>query len=95
MGIALYTIAIINTASFVVAVAAGIIQAHQRVHSEFISPLEVWSILTCLATWYLATFIILILRGHRIRVPNPIYGWWLATAFPVLLFSAAVAIFFL
>ena len=94
MRIATCIIAIINTVSFVVAVVAGIIQAHQRVNSEFISPLEEWSILTCWATWYLGTFFILILRRHRIRVPSPIYGWWFATAFPVLLFSAGVVIFF-
>lgn len=87
-----YTIAAINIISFVVAVVAGVIQAQ---HSEFISPVEEWSIITCLATWYLGTFIILMLRGHRIRVPSLIYGWWFAAAFPVLLFSAAVVVFFL
>ena len=91
MRIATYIIAIINTVSLVVAVASGTIQAR---HSQFISPLEERSILTCWATWYLGTFFILILRRHRIRVPGPIYGWWFAMAFPVLLFSAGVVIFF-
>ena len=91
MPVATYIVAAINIVSFVVAVVSGTIQAR---HSEFISPLEEWSILTCWATWYLGTFIILMLRGHRIRVPGPIYGWWFAMAFPVLLFSAGVVIFF-
>lgn len=94
LGYMIYTIAVTNVISIVIAIVSEIIRLHQPVDSAFLSPTTLVAGTVALGTWYFATLrLIKALREAR-RIPAVVCAWWLITALPMLFLSFLIFMFF-